>query len=248
MKPEIIFDIILVVIGLYLALFKSYFQEKGKNLATSEDLEDLTLKVESVKQNFIEKSASLKAKLDLLTNLQISHKNDERNSLIEFHKSIKSWISLLTESSPALVDYYDNQEIQNKIHLYDLTYSKVLNVEALLELYVDDKELNQLIFNLKKSILEHLVPHPAKFLLDLKLNNFEYDQLEKMSAISIEDITEKKEKYNELLEKRKRMLDKRKGLFDEYRTNMIKGYGEVIGYDRKYQFYIREYIKKIAVE
>ena len=70
MKPEIIFDIILVLIGLYLALFKSYFQEKGKNIATSEDIEDLTLKVESVKQNFIEKNASLKAKLDLLTNLQ----------------------------------------------------------------------------------------------------------------------------------------------------------------------------------
>lgn len=61
MKPEIIFDITLVIIGLYLAFFKSYFQEKGKNIATNGDIEELTLKVESVKQNFTEKNASLKA-------------------------------------------------------------------------------------------------------------------------------------------------------------------------------------------
>lgn len=241
MKPEIIFDFILVLIGLYLALFKSYFQEKGKNIATSEDIEDLTLKVESIKQNFIEKNASLKAKLDLLTNLQISHKNDERNSLIEFHKTIKSWIRLLIESSPTLMNDYDNQEIQNKIHLYDLTYSKVLNAEALLELYVDDEELNKLIYDLKKSVLEHLVPHPSKFLLDLKHNNFERVQLEKMPVDSTENIDKKTEKHKEL-------LDKRKGIFDEYRTNMIKGYEEVIAYDKKYSVYMREYIIKITAE
>lgn len=241
MKLEIIFDIILVLIGLYLALFKSYFEEKGKNIATSEDIEDLTLKVESVKQNFIEKNASLKAKLDLLTNLQISHKNDERNSLIEFHKTIKNWIRLLTESSPALVDEYDNQEIENKIHLYELTYSKVLNAEALLELYVDDEELIKLIYNLKRSVLEHLVPHPSQFLLDLKHNNVEREQLEKMPVNTTENIAKKTQKHQELLEKRK-------GIFDGYRTNMIKGYKEVIAYDKKYRVYIREYINKITAE
>lgn len=241
MKPEIILDIILVLIGLYLALFKSYFQEKGKNIATSEDIEDLTLKVESVKQNFIEKNASLKAKLDLLTNLRTSHKNDERNSLIEFHKTIKSWISLLTESSPTLVDDYDNQEIQNKIHLYDLTYSKVLNAEALLELYINDVELNKLIYDLKKSVLEHLVPHPSKFLHDLKYNNFEREQLEKTPFDLIENISKRTEKNKELLVKRKE-------IFDEYRTNMITGYKKVIPFDKKYRDYMREYINKITAE
>ena len=169
---ELLFKIIMIILGLYLAFFKSYFQEKGKNLATSEDIEELTHKVESVKQNFIEKNASLKAKLDLLTNLQISHKNDERNSLIDFHKLIKSWIGLLTESSPSLIDDYDNQEIKNKLFQYDLTYKKVLSAEALLELYVDDEELTKLIHDLKIKILEHLIPHPKKYLLDLKFNNY----------------------------------------------------------------------------
>jgi hypothetical protein len=168
--------IILVLIRLYLALFKSYFQEKGKNIATSEDIEELTHKVESVRQNFIEKNASLKAKLDILTNLKTNHKNDERKSLIDFHIIVKNWIGLLTEGSPSLVDDYDNQEIGTKIHQYDVIYRKVLGAEALLELYVDDKKLSELIYDLKINILEHLTPHPPKLLVDLKRINFKLEQ------------------------------------------------------------------------
>ena len=241
MKPEMIFDIILVLIGLYLAFFKSYFQEKGKNIATSEDIEELTHKVEAVKQNFIEKNASLKAKLDLLTNLQISHKNDERNSLIEFHKEIKSWIGLLTESSPSLVDEYDNQEINTKIHQYDITFRKVLSAEALLELYVDDEELGKLIFNMKINILKHLAPHPTKYLMELKHNNFNFEQHQKMPIDTIENIAKNNERHKEL-------LDKRSAIYEDYRGKMMDGYKEVIEHDKKYRSYMKEYISKVLAE
>lgn len=241
MKPEIIFDIILLIIGLYLVFFKSYFQEKGKNIATNEDIEELTLKVESVKQNFIEKNSSLKAKLDLLTNLQLNHKNDERNSLIEFHKIIKNWIGLLTESSPTLVDEYDNQEILTKIHQYDILYRKVLSAEAVLEIYVDDEKLENLIYNLKIQILEHLAPNPTKFLMKLKFNNFELEQFKILPNETEENIEVKSEKHNEL-------LNKRSAIFEEYTEKMISGYEKVIEYDKEYRTYLRDYIKKISSE
>lgn len=241
MTPEIILNLILILIGLYLALFKSYFQEKGKNIATSEDIEELTHKVESVKQNFMEKNAGFQAKLDLLTNLQTSHKNDERNALIDFHKTLKSWIGLLTESSPSLVDDHDNQEIQSKIYQYEQTYRKVLGAEALLELYIDDEELTQLIYGLKVSVLEHLAPHPSKFLINLKHNNFEFEQRKLMPVDTEENILQKSERQKEL-------LDKRESIYDEYRTNMIKGYKEVIDLDKRYRAYMRDYILKISAE
>ena len=127
MNTEIILESILLLLALYLAFIKSYFNEKGKNLATSEDIEELTAKVESVKQQFIEKNAALKAKLDLLTNLQINHKNDERLALIEFHKKLKKWIGLLTESIPVLKDAYDDDEIKNKMHVYEMVYQEMLD-------------------------------------------------------------------------------------------------------------------------
>ena len=236
MNVEIVLEIILILIGLYLAMFKSYFQEKGKNIATSQDIEDLTLKVESVKQQFLEKNANLKAKLDLLTNLQISHKTEERLALIDFHKKIKSWIGLLTESSPSLVDDYNNEEIQSKIHSYELTFRQVLSAEALLELYVDDEQLTQLISELKIKVLEVLAPYPLKCLLSLKHNNFKIKQLDFEQNLDLKSA------------KHEKLLDERIEIYEDYRKNMINGYKEVIVIDKKYREYVRNYITKISSE
>src|SRR5690554_5990316 len=108
MTLEIFLLISITVINLYLALFKSYFQEKGRNIATSEDLEKITLKVESVKQHFSEKNAALKSKLDLLTNLQTNYKVAERNAILEFNKKLKIWINLLSSFPPVLVGDFDD--------------------------------------------------------------------------------------------------------------------------------------------
>jgi hypothetical protein len=236
MNLDIILEIVLIIIGLYLALFKSYFQEKGKNIATSEDIEDLTLKVESVKQQFLEKNATLKAKLDLLTNLQLSHKNDERLAIINFHKKFKSWIGSLSESSPSLVNDYDNVEIQAKIHSYNAIYQEVLSAEALLELYVDDKKLFELISDLKIKTIENLVPHPPKTLIDLKLNNINIELLEK------EQDPEKK------IARHKELMAERQGIYERYSENMIAGYKLNVPVDNAYTKYIKEYLANISDE
>ncbi len=236
MDTEIILDIILVFIGLYLALFKSYFHEKGKNIATSEDVEKLTLKVESVKQQFIEKNANLKAKLDLLTNLQISHKNDQRTAIIDFHNKLGSWIGLLTESTPSLVDNYDNTEIQNKIYSYDFAYREVLNAQSILELFIDDKKLIELVHNLKVESIKNLTPHPTKYLLYLKHNNFEIGQLDQENNLNVKN------------EKHKDLIDKRKGLHVEYSEKMIKGFEAIIPYKKEYLNYTRKYFSEIPIE
>lgn len=236
MNVEIILEIIIIIMVLYLALFKSYFQEKGKNIATSEDIEKLTLKVETVKQQFLEKNANLKAKLDLLTNLQINRKNDERLALINFHKKIKKWIRLLTQFPPPLINEDDTDEIKSKYRFYDSTYQEVLSAQALIEIYVEDKKLLELIDNLIIETLENLAKHPVKCLTDLKNNNFEFDNL------NLEQITEKRTvKHSELLEKREK-------IFETYRDNMIVGLKTNIPFERKYTNYVREYIKNISTE
>lgn len=153
---------------MYLAFFKSYFQEKGKNIATSEDIENLTTKVESVKQKFLDKNTNLKAKLDLLTNLQIGHRNDEKSALLSFHQCISAWIVLLTRTS-ILVDEYDNDEIMQKIYDYEEHYKKVNYSHALLKLYVEDEKLLALIDNIIIKTLENLSSLPTKHLRELKI-------------------------------------------------------------------------------
>jgi hypothetical protein len=238
---EVLFKIIMIGLGLYLAFFKSYFQEKGKNLATSEDIEELTTKVEKVKQQFLEKNASIKAKLDLLTNLQINHKNDERLALVNFHKKIKYWITLLTESTPTLINSYNDEEIETKINLYDNVYKEVLSAEALLELYVEDKNFIKLMGELKINTLKNLADHPVDFLFSLKKNNFEFQLHEKMPVDTVENISKKSERHTELLKLRSI-------IYTEYRTKMIDSLKINIITEREYRNYIVEYIKNISKE
>jgi hypothetical protein len=65
---EIILEVLILLCGLYLALFKSYFTEKGKNLATLEDIEDITKKVEEVKSEIQKQQLVEKQKRDLKYN------------------------------------------------------------------------------------------------------------------------------------------------------------------------------------
>lgn len=236
MNIEIVLQIFIVLIGLYLAMFKSYFTEKGKNIATNEDIEQLTEKIESVKQKFLEKNASLKAKLDLLTNLQIGQKNNERNALTEFHKSFSNWINILTSSSFGLVDDYSNEEISKKIFEHENIYKDVQSTQSILIIYIDDVNLHSLINELKIKILTTLSKNPVMSLVDLKHNNQDFENL-------------KSQPYNEERTiNHSKLLERRKEIFDKHRSEVIVGYKQVVGLEKDYEEYVRKYIKKLSTE
>jgi hypothetical protein len=84
MKTEeinLILDIVIIIVGLYLAFIKSYFKEKGKNLATLEDIGKITNKVEEVKHDFYTKIEITKKDLEL-TYYKISQLHNKRLKLI----------------------------------------------------------------------------------------------------------------------------------------------------------------------
>jgi len=43
-------------------------------------------------------------------------------------------------------------------------------------------------------------------------------------------------------------LKKRELIFKDYTSKMTKGYKEIIEFEKKYKYYIREYISKISTE
>lgn len=66
----------------HIAKVKAYESEKGKNLATKEDIGEITREIKSVESKFT-----------LLTNLQTGILSEERNAIAEFAKSITIWIN-----------------------------------------------------------------------------------------------------------------------------------------------------------
>lgn len=92
-KLQLLIEAVIVVLLLYLAFLKSYFQEKGRNLATREDIEEMTSLVESVKS---ELQYSLQAKLSL--------RAEEHDALVDYFTKYSVWLSAISNFSLAGVD------------------------------------------------------------------------------------------------------------------------------------------------
>ena len=85
---QIILEVSAVLLGLYLALFKSYFEERGKILATKKDIDLITEKVERVK-----------SEIEILTHKKISLSTEKQSALIDFNAKYSAWLNYLMHVS-----------------------------------------------------------------------------------------------------------------------------------------------------
>lgn len=78
---RIILDIIIICVGLYIVLWKSYLREKGKNFATKEDIEEITKKIETVKNE-----------IGIHSQLKLEYLKDRKKAALDFLSSISLWL------------------------------------------------------------------------------------------------------------------------------------------------------------
>ncbi|MBN7811213.1 hypothetical protein J0A68_09610 [Algoriphagus sp. H41] len=62
---RLILDTLIILLGLWVLFYKAYFTEKGKNIATKEDIQEITSKIELVKLEFLKKIEFNKYALNL---------------------------------------------------------------------------------------------------------------------------------------------------------------------------------------
>jgi hypothetical protein len=106
---HIILDIILIVIGLYIVFGKSYLAEKGKNLATKEDIGIITGKIETVKNDLAlstqRRSEFLREKKDVALKF-----NDQASFFIDFSSKVMDL--LVNNSNNADIILKQNEDIR----------------------------------------------------------------------------------------------------------------------------------------
>lgn len=112
---------------LYVAFFKSYFQEKGKNLATKEDISHITDLVESVKSRL---QLSLQAKINL--------KREEHDAVMTYYVALSSWLQSISSCGFSGINY-ENMERLNTLQqqLDEMHYSTKVSL-AKAEVLVKD--------------------------------------------------------------------------------------------------------------
>jgi hypothetical protein len=143
--PQLIIDGLLLLTTSYIAFFKSYIQEKGKNLATQEDIGRITSIVEEIKTGLNKEIELLKSNLLLYTQNKFSIKSAERDALFALSDAYAGWLySLIRFSfSPYSVDNIEELDkvplkFAEKLYELDLAQNH-------LKLFMHDYQLLELL-------------------------------------------------------------------------------------------------------
>jgi hypothetical protein len=116
--PYLILEITIIAVGVLLFLaFKyflpSYVQEKGKNLATKQDIEEITRKVESVKIDFSKDLEFIKSDLQFQNQSLFSIKSAEREALIDTNFKYAEWLNYLMNLSFSNITMYNYERLND---------------------------------------------------------------------------------------------------------------------------------------
>lgn len=145
---QIVIEVALLLIGFYLAFIKSYFQEKGKNLATKEDIEEITELVEKVKHQI---HFSTESKLNLRV--------EERNALVNYYEKYHYWLSRIMDAFFTFI----NEENANELLAMEQQLNEALFAHDIaqgrMNVFVKNEEIDKLASELKTQTLElqHIV-------------------------------------------------------------------------------------------
>lgn len=221
---QIILEAILIIIGLYLAFFKSYFQEKGKNLATKEDIEEITGLVETVKNQ-----------IHYTTQTKLSLRTEERNALVNHYEKYNYWLNTILDT------YFGGIKEENKQKLKDIEQRlndakfKYEIADGRKEVFVNNKEIDKLLKDLKIKTLE------LQHLIEKSIGELEYWFFEVENMRNTTPIEQQLAEYRKLLDRKKKILTK-------MNNERLKIYKEIAPKDRKFQILVYNHLQSIIKE
>jgi hypothetical protein len=214
-------------------LLPSYFTEKGKNLATKEDISQLTQLVETVKFNFTKETEHLKSNLQFLNNLHGNLVSEERNTIIDYNEKYFNWLNLILDTGFDNIDDSNNEEIdkfRTKISQY---YTSFLNSHSRFNLFIDNEELKEYAHRLKIDTLHLLGGASQIYLLKVKNLNTDLKLMKEHTPLE------------EQVEKQRVILEEGGALFTELNDAVVKNYRIIAPMTATFQKMCREYIYKI---
>lgn len=230
------FNIILIVGGFIILYFTiknllpSYFNEKGKNIATKEDISEITKLVEQVKHSFTKETEHLKANLNFLTNIQSSLFSEERSAIIDLNEKYFRWLNILLDSSMNDVDVFNNEELDSYSKIINNSYRDFLNSETRFNLFVKNAELTKFTNQLKIETLKSINNHPFECISNLKKNNHEWERVKKF------------EPFETHTQKHTQFLENYSTITAEFRKKMLADYTNISPKCSEFQRLCREHL------
>lgn len=217
---QIILEVIIILLGLYMAFFKSYFSEHGKQLALKEHVEELTKKVETVK-----------SEIDLLTKTKFDLATNERTAILDYHSKYYEWRNSMLTLYPSVIN---ENNFDSKDQFFNDVRTKELfaqNSEERLNLFDKSNELIEIKRDTKISCME--MQHLAENYFGRAA--FEYMMFHNSKKVN------PPEKHLDL---QKEHYDKLKVIYQEFREGRIELFKKLIPLENKLNQYLRTQLFK----
>ena len=203
--------------GLFLLLknvLPAYFTEKGKNLATSEDIGKITQEVEKVKEEFTSKAEQLRTDLQYFNQIRYSLKTEERNAIVSCYEKYSLWISLLTGFSFSDFSTANIDDLAKPKEGLNAAYLQVILAEAKMALFTGRGDFTS-GFSELKIIALHFQNYTLAKILEHK-RNLSMSVLTENSLVATDFAGKRKESQE--------LHDLTMTLMTDWRDEMIKQY------------------------
>jgi hypothetical protein len=242
--PTIITAILIFLGGLWLKNFlPNYFNEKGKLLAQKEDIQEITEKIEGVKSEFTKETEFLKVELQKLLNFEVSHRTEERNSIINFYERYNQWLYALLEINFGVYSNVNFGELVEKRIYIEKFYAETSVAQSKLKLLVKDNDIIILSGDLMLEILK-FKGWIDKRLLSLQHNLESHKSLTDQFLVIIKDFEQNKEVAKSMAEEEKEIKAKRKEIVDEFYANRNDEYGKILTPDSDFRELVKAYLTR----
>lgn len=219
---QLIIQLLLLLFVLYLAFFKSYFSEKGKNLATQEDVQRITSLVENVK---VQLQFSLQAKLVL--------KREEHDALLQYYSKLYAWVEAVSGFEFAGITYETLDELDKRMSNIDIMHSDTSMALAKVEVLIDNEEFKTQGRELMVKILEFQRPTQemcGKF---------------KLSCLEVHNVRIEAKKSGKL-DTYRDALDGQRDIVREYRAEQFERYSALYPHIVKHRQLLSALLKSIV--
>ncbi len=137
---------ILILIGIILLLYfkffiPSYLKEKGKNLATKEDIKEITKLVEDIKHSNNSSIEKLKTEMSIISKNYFVKIDSERESIIDFLSKLSSYIEYRTTASNLFLIKTDKVFFEEILKVNFQEYSMIRVSHSKFALFCENNEL-----------------------------------------------------------------------------------------------------------
>lgn len=219
---QLMLEVTILLLLLYVAFLKSYFQEKGKNVATKEDVEEITSLVESIK---LQLQFSLQAKL--------SFRAEEHQALVDYFSKYSAWLSAITSWSAVGINKDNSSRLAEIRSELDMLHRDFDLAAGKLELFVENEDI--------RSQHVPLVIETLKFQAHAQQATFDIERihLETRQMLLTTPLERQAVQYGEI-------LDKEGLIYKKYKEDQLAMYSAILPLVRMQQRAISKHLREMA--